>query len=151
MTLTRLVRVLLFRDSRGLNLLRLAGAIGCTVFLTAILLSSDPWALLGFPPRADDDMFDSSNDKLYHVIGYFGLSTSLLWVGLTKSRRVFTSLVIAAATHAVLVESLQQFFPPRQTDALDLCANALGLSLGCGLGVILRRMAPTDSHRLASF
>lgn len=143
MTLTRFLRVLLFHDRRGLNLLRLAGAVGCTVFLTVILLSSDPWALLGFEPTVDEDDFDDSNDKLYHVIGYFGLSISLLCVGLTKSQRVFSGLAIAAATHAVLIESLQQFFPPRQTDVLDLCANFAGLSLGCGLGVLLRRMAPT--------
>jgi len=142
-TLTRLVRVLLFRDSRGLNMLRLAGAIGCTVFLTVILLSSDPWALLGFPPRAEEDVFDDSNDKLYHVIGYFGLSISLLCTGLTKSRRVFAGLVIAASVHGVVIETLQQFFPPRQTDALDLCANLVGLTLGCGLGLLLRRMAPS--------
>ncbi len=142
MTLIRLASVLLFDDSRGFNMLRLAGAIGCTVFLTVLLLSSDPWALLGFLPRAEDDIFDSSNDKLYHVIGYFGLSMSLLCTGLTKSRRVFAGLATAAATHAVLIESLQQFFPPRQTDPLDLCANLAGLTLGCGLGVMLRRMAP---------
>jgi VanZ family protein len=141
--LTRFVSVLLFHDSRGLNTLRLAAAIGCTVFLTVLLLSSDPWALLGFPPRPEEDIFDNSNDKLYHVIGYFGLSISLLCVGLTKSRRVFTGLAITAAAHAVLVESLQQFFPPRQTDVLDLCANFAGLTLGCGLGAMLRRMSAT--------
>lgn len=143
MTLTRFVSVLLFHDSRGLNMLRLAGAIGCTVFLTVILLSSDPWALLGFPPRAEEDVFDDSNDKLYHVIGYFGLSISLLCTGLTKSRRVFAGLVIVASVHGVVIETLQQFFPPRQTDVLDLCANLVGLTLGCGLGLLLRRMAPS--------
>jgi VanZ family protein len=142
-TLARFVSVLLYCDSRGISMLRLAGAIGCTVFLTTLLLSSDPWALLGFEPRADEDVFDDSNDKLYHVIGYFGLSISVLCVGLTKSRRVFTGLAIVAATHAVVIETLQQFFPPRQTDVLDLCANFAGLTLGCGLCVMLRRKAPT--------
>ncbi len=143
MTLARFVSALLFQDSRGPNTLRLAAAIGCTVFLTVLLLSSDPWALLGFPPRPEEDIFDNSNDKLYHVIGYFGLSIALLCTGLRKSRRVFFGLSLAAAAHAIVTESLQQFFPPRQTDALDLCANFVGLSLGCGLGLLLRRMAPT--------
>lgn len=134
-------KILLFRDSQGLNLLRLVAAIGCAVFLTVVLLCSDPWSLLGFGPEDQDDLFDGSSDKVYHLIGYFGLSISMLWYGLKKSRRVFIGLAMVAAAHAVLVEWLQQFVPPRTTDLLDLYADFAGLACGCGLAVVLRRLA----------
>lgn len=139
----RLLRILLYRDSRGMNVLRLTAAIGCATFMTVMLLSRDPWALLGFQPKADDDLFVGSNDKLYHTVGYFALTISMLCVGLVKSRRVYIGLAIAAGVHAVLIETLQQFVPSRHTDVLDLCANFVGFTLGCGLAAYLRRLGWT--------
>lgn len=145
--MNELIKTILFRESRVWNAVRLCGAVGCTAFLSLVLLSSDPWALLGFRPEVQDDLFDGGSDKLYHIVGYFGLTLSLFWCGLRRSLRVLIALVVAATVHAVGTELGQQFIPRRQTDLLDLFANLIGIGLGCSIGMILRRMAVRTGSR----
>lgn len=131
-----------FISSRG----KLAAGFGCAIVLTYLLLSSDPWWLFRALPRETTRALRSGPiDKVYHLLAYFGLTSTLMWYAAAKSKRVFIMLTAAVTAHAFVTETLQQFVPRRTTDVEDLIANLVGVSSGVAAGVLLRRSLHAES------
>lgn len=88
-----------------------------TAIATYLLLTPLPGAV-----------FQSSNDKLLHVIGWMGLTLSLriAWPTL----RFHYWAVMAVFLYSVLLELLQNLVPQRHFSVLDLLANGAGVILG---------------------
>lgn len=91
------------------------------------------------PPGPDFAM----KDKLAHVVEYSILGLLLFAnIGWTFSRsRVLTFLFVLTVglSIAALDELLQSYIPDRHMSIFDWLADAIGLALGVGLGVMTRR------------
>ena len=84
------------------------------------------------------------SDKTGHVALYFGLSALLVRAFAGGWRARVTPFVaclaaVAATAYGVSDEFHQLFVPPRQADALDLAADAVGAALAALAGYALSR------------
>ncbi len=108
--------------------LRLAIALAATAGLTFLLLSSDPLALLGFPPRVGRDVAGSFlSDKIQHAVSY-AILTACLCAPIGRRSRDVGIAAALALMHGAATELLQTFVPDRCCDAADFVANAIGVS-----------------------
>ncbi len=123
---------------------RLGIAVCATLGLSYVLLSTDPWWfvrwLRGDAARV---LQQGVSDKLYHVLGYLALTLCLMWWAVSRSQKAVCLLGAAAAGHAVLTELLQYFVPGRTVDPADCVANLSGVTLGLGIGLLLRKVQET--------
>jgi VanZ family protein len=81
------------------------------------------------------------SDKLSHFIAYSVL-TLLLVLSLSGSRglpRGFWVALVLVLLYGVLIEVLQHYIG-RQFDLNDMVANAVGVALGAGTGLLARRL-----------
>lgn len=78
-------------------------------------------------------------DKLVHV-ALFGI-VALLG---TLARLPLGWLAAALVAQALVSELVQGLLPARGTDAQDFLADLLGVGLGLGAGLLLRRRASSD-------
>ena len=123
------------------NWMRLAAAVAVTLFLTYLLLSSDPWWLLRkIPTQAGRELHSKLPDWAYHFIAYAGFSFVLMWYGAARPGRVVMLLVAFASGHAVATEFLQRLVPDRTFDLNDLAANFAGIGAGTIAGLLLSRL-----------
>ena len=74
----------------------------------------------------------SFDDKIYHVIAYFGLA--FLWITYFKpSNKKFTLLIVflCVCAFGIMLEMIQhQLNPNRTYDTYDMIANCLGVVFG---------------------
>ena len=114
------------RDPSAIDPVRLLGWLTLAVSLVVQvvgLYSSDAPGPEGVPGL----------DKVSHLAG-FGVPATLAW--LLGARWVVLLLVV----HALVSEPLQGWLAPtRRPDLLDTIADLIGIALGVGLGVLLRR------------
>jgi VanZ family protein len=83
-------------------------------------------------------------DKLVHIF-IFGLMMTLTAVGLYKSS-FYTSIkrptliaVVYSIGFGMIIEFIQPYIPGRSFSLFDILANVMGVALGYGLYVFLRR------------
>lgn len=112
----------------------LSGVLALLWMATIYYLSSHP--------MPDIDLGFSAQDKLVHLLGY-GLLGALLLGALplregSYSPRQVALAALIAALYGLTDEWHQSFVPGRNSDALDVLADAVGALLGSG---ILRMMA----------
>ncbi|MDN3491084.1 VanZ family protein [Winogradskyella bathintestinalis] len=83
----------------------------------------------------------SFDDKIYHVVAYFGLA--LLWVTYVKTFRIKRLIIITCFSAILLgfiLELLQYLVNPRRTyDTYDLIANGIGAVFGTIIATQLNR------------
>ena len=95
--------------------------------------------VLSVVPTSQVDGLES--DKLGHLIAYTVL-TLLLVLSLSGDRRVSRGLWVALVSvllYGALIEVLQHYIG-RQFDFMDMVANAVGVLLGAGAGLLARTM-----------
>ena len=110
--------------ARFRRLLRIA-FYGASALVAALSLA--PSATL--PPT-------SIGDKVEHVIAYAVLGL----LGVASSERGVTRVILGLAAFGIAIEMLQTLSPGRSPDPLDVAADIIGASLGCGAAIVLRRM-----------
>ena len=79
------------------------------------------------------------SDKLNHFIAYMAL-TLLLVLSLSRDRKLPRGLWVALLSlllYGALIEVVQHY-TGRQFDLMDIVANAAGVSLGAGAGLLAR-------------
>ncbi len=118
------------------NWLLSAITIGYLIALTYALLSARPFQLAGPAEKWVESYFDRYVSPVSHLITFFfaGLLCALAF-SQTSRRLVLGTLVC----YAFATEALQHLVPGRIPDWLDIVQNLVGLSLGTGLGWLLRR------------
>jgi VanZ family protein len=84
----------------------------------------------------------AQTDKIVHLAGYGVLM--FWWAQLIPQRR--WRLAIAVVLFGILIEWLQGFTPTRQTDALDVLANSIGMLLGW----LVARLSPNLPQGLSA-
>lgn len=123
------------------NGLRLCASVGVTLFITYLLLSSDPWWLGKLiPTQTGRDLHARLPDWAFHFLAYCGFAFVLVWYGASRPGRIVALLVTFASGHAMLTEFLQRFVPDRTSDSRDLLANFAGIGAGTIAGLILSRL-----------
>lgn len=108
--------------------------------LSYVLLSPNPWWILGIF-GGESVPATGGGDKLYHFIGYFGLTLVFLWYSTSKSRQSAWLLIGTAAVHGGATECLQSFIPGRFADLADFGMNLCGIAVGGAVGLTLRAVA----------
>jgi VanZ family protein len=78
----------------------------------------------------------SIGDKMEHVIAYAVLGL----LGAASSVRGPMRTILGLAAFGIAIEALQAFSPGRSPDPLDVVADVIGATLGCGAAIVLRRM-----------
>ena len=96
--------------------------------------------ILSVVPAPQMDGLES--DKVGHLIAYTVL-TVLLVLSLSGDRvpRGLWIALVSVLLYGVLMEVLQHFIG-RDFDVRDMAANAVGLAIGAGLGLLVRRVYP---------
>ena len=119
--------------------LRLASGILATSWMATIYYLSSH-------PMPDIDLGFSAQDKLVHILGYGLLGALLLGTmpwhesGYRPRHIVFAALL--ATLYGLTDEWHQSFVPGRNSDVLDVVADAVGALLGSGiLWALTRRFA----------
>lgn len=90
-----------------------------------ILTSIATYLLLAPLPEG---AFQSTNDKVLHIIGWMGLTLSLRLAWPTL--RFHYWAVVGVFLYSILLEALQGLVPQRHFSYLDLVANGVGVMLG---------------------
>jgi VanZ family protein len=116
---------------------RIVSGVLALVWMTTIFILSSH-------PMPDIDLGFSAQDKLVHLVGYGLLSALLLGAMPWREGGYRLRHVVLAALLATLYglsdEWHQSFVPGRNSDVLDIIADAVGALLGSGLlWVITRR------------
>ena len=121
---------------------KLAFVILSTLFVTALLLTPDPYRLLFWiPTQTGKTALEGISDKVCHVTVYTFLTFLLFWYRGQTQWRVMATLVGLATAHACATEFFQRFVPERTSDILDLFANLFGIALGACAGVAVLRFS----------
>jgi VanZ family protein len=92
------------------------------------------------PPPFNAGM--AHGDKIVHLAGYAALM--FWWSQLILLKR--WRLAVAVVLFGIVIEWLQGFTPNRQTDALDVLANSIGMLLGW----FAARVSPNLPQRLGT-
>jgi VanZ family protein len=74
-------------------------------------------------------------DKAGHLIAYAVLGA----LGAASTVRSVARAFLGLAAFGIAIEVLQTFSPGRSPDPLDVVADVVGVGLGCGAAIILRR------------
>lgn len=77
------------------------------------------------------------DDKTEHILAYAALGL----LGGVASRRGIPRLVLGLGTYGAVLELLQAFSPGRSPEVADAVADIIGVCLGVGMAVVLRRAA----------
>ena len=118
--------------------IKLIVVVMATIFLTYVLLASDPWWLARFiPSETGRAIYRSIPDSGFHFTAYMCFSVILLWYGSKHRWRYVGGLMAFAVIHALTTEFLQQFVPDRTSDPRDLVANFLGIMVGSAVGMFV--------------
>jgi hypothetical protein len=97
------------------------------VLLTLLLLTPDPWRLLGL--RRVAHAIPIPNRGVHFTL-FLGL-TLLMHASRWPLRRI--PLLLGLAGYAVAAELLQTFVPPRTVELIDALENLAGIALGAFL------------------
>jgi VanZ family protein len=92
------------------------------------------------------------SDKVVHALLYVALGVLMARAidgrpGGRVSARTLVAAVLWSAVYGVSDEIHQHFVPPRQMDALDLLADAIGAALGAGAYARARAHADAAARR----
>ena len=118
--------------------IKLIIVVVATIFLTYILLASDPWWLARYiPSETGRALYESIPDKAFHFSAYMCFAIILLWYGAEYRWRIVGALVGFASLHAITTETLQQFVPDRTSDSGDFVANFFGILTGTVVGLFV--------------
>ncbi len=94
---------------------------------------------LALSPRPPQTL-DLGWDKLNHLLAFACMTvTARLAFG-----RIWGTLIVALLAYGGLIEILQSFVPNRSAEWADWFADGLGITLGIGLWLILRRLVPHE-------
>ncbi|HJR22515.1 MAG TPA: VanZ family protein [Dongiaceae bacterium] len=88
----------------------------------------------------------SIGDKAEHVIAFAILGM----LGAASSERSVARTILGLAAFGIAIEMLQAFSPGRSPDPLDVVADVVGVGLGCGAVILLRRMTSLLIDRTAA-
>ena len=109
-------------------------------FLTALLLTPNPWQLLGsFPAPLKRSLETSLTDYVQHFLS-FSLLGTLAW----SARRAaawatWVPFLCSLLTYAIAIELLQMAIPDRTFQWHDLFANTMGLLGGWAFPAVCLR------------
>lgn len=93
--------------------------------LIALVIAVTWLALMPTPPKAMSTGWDKSN----HLLAFGSLAFASVWAHWQQPRQ-WWRLVAALLGYGVAIEIAQHFLPPRDADATDVLADALGIGLG---------------------
>lgn len=85
----------------------------------------------------------SMGDKAEHIIAYAVLGL----LGCASSCHRVARTVLGLSAFGAAIELLQAFSPGRSPEVLDALADIIGACFGCGLALVLRRLAPVAIQR----
>lgn len=108
------------------------------VLLGSFYLASVLVGLLSLAPSATVPEIPV-DDKTEHVLAYAALGL----LGGVVSRWRTLRLVLALGAYGAVLEMLQAFSPGRSPEVADAVADIIGVCLGAGMAVVLRRVALT--------
>lgn len=110
------------------------------MFLTALLLTPQPWGyLVPFESRIPQLVQQSLADYIQHLFA-FALLSALAWAACASfGRRRSIVLLISLFCYAIGTEVLQAIIPERLFQWRDILFNVAGLGIGWTLPVILTR------------
>jgi len=100
-------------------------------------------ALVPKPPP----VADTGWDKMNHVLAFAALGLSA-WFGFGQTRLRAVMALLALLAYGGLIEVLQAQLPPRSAEWGDLLADAVGLTAGALLALVLQMLAAHAAGRL---
>ncbi len=129
-----------------------AVTFGYLAVLTYALLAENPFRMAGASEEEARKVFHDYVAPISHLLTFFAAG---LLCALAFSRTSRLTIVAALVSYAFATEAIQYLVPGRTPDWADIVQDLVGLSLGTGLGWLLRRkdQAPTPpdgATRLAS-